>query len=333
METILEISGVHQKFRSGFWMTQAHVLKDVSLNIPEKSIFGFLGANGAGKTTLIHLIVGLRKPTAGAVKLRGVNTFEARARARIGYLPERPYFHEHLTGEGVLRYFGALSGLSRPHIMERIPKVLAAVNMSHARHLELRRYSKGMLQRIGIAQAILHDPEFLVLDEPMSGLDPVGRKEMRELIVNLASEGRTVFFSSHVIPDVEAICDQVALIQKGNLIGCGPIGKFLSQGPLATEIVFSGLSADRAKSIPQFVQLREISDGVRATVSGQEAVTGALKQLMQMDAQILWVNPIRPSLETFFEPSAEAAASPNPQLAAPTSHEAGTAPMDRRAGV
>jgi ABC-2 type transport system ATP-binding protein len=323
METILEVTNVHQKFRSGFWMTQAHVLKDVSLNVPEKSVFGFLGANGAGKTTLIHLLVGLRKPTAGSVKLRGVPTYEPAARARIGYLPERPYFHEHLTGEGVLKYFGALSGMPSSQVMDRIPKVLATVNMSHARHLELRRYSKGMLQRIGIAQAILHDPEFLVLDEPMSGLDPVGRKEMRELIVSLASEGRTVFFSTHVIPDVEAICDQVALIQKGQLIGCGPIGKFLSQGPLSTEIAFSGISSERAKSIEQFMQLREISDGIRATVSGQDAVTDALKKLMQMDAKILWVNPIRPSLETFFEPSAEA-------MAGKMSHEAGTAPLDRR---
>jgi len=310
METILEIANVHQKFRSGFWMTQAHILKEVSLNVPEKSVFGFLGANGAGKTTLIHLIVGLRKPTDGKVRLRGIDTFEAAARARIGYLPERPYFHEHLTGEGVLQYFGALSGMSRSQVMDRIPKVLSAVNMSHARHLELRRYSKGMLQRIGIAQAILHDPEFLVLDEPMSGLDPVGRKEMRELIVNLASEGRTVFFSSHVIPDVEAICDQVALIQKGKLIGCGPIGKFLAQGPLSTEIAFSGVSVEHAKAIEQFSQLREISDGIRATVSGQDAVTVALKKLMQLDAKVLWVNPIRPSLETFFEPSAEAGAAP-----------------------
>lgn len=328
METILEVANVHQKFRSGFWMTQAHVLKDVSLNVPEKSVFGFLGANGAGKTTLIHLLVGLRKPTAGSVKMRGIHTYEAAARARIGYLPERPYFHEHLTGEGVLKYFGALSGLPSSHIMDRIPQVLAAVNMTHARHLELRRYSKGMLQRIGIAQAILHDPEFLVLDEPMSGLDPVGRKEMRELIVNLASEGRTVFFSTHVIPDVEAICDQVALIQKGQLIGCGPIGKFLAQGPLSTEIAFSGVTPERAKSIDQFVQIREISDGIRATVSGQEAVTEALKKLMQLDAKILWVNPIRPSLETFFEPSAEAMAGKASHETA--SHEAGTAPLDRR---
>src|SRR5689334_19338981 len=127
MATILEAANVHQKFRSGFWMTQAHVLKDVSLAVPEKSVFGFLGANGAGKTTLIHLIVGLRRPTAGSVRLKGVDTVLAEARAKIGYLPERPYFHEHLTGEGVLKYFGALSGMSRNQIMDRIPKVLSAV--------------------------------------------------------------------------------------------------------------------------------------------------------------------------------------------------------------
>jgi ABC-2 type transport system ATP-binding protein len=237
--------------------------------------------------------------------LNGIDTVDAAARARIGYLPERPYFHEHVTGEGILKYFGALAGMKRSHIEDRIPKVLSAVHMSHARNVELRRYSKGMLQRIGIAQAILHDPEFLVLDEPMSGLDPVGRKEMRELIVSLASEGRTVFFSSHVIPDVEAICDQVALIQKGKLLGCGPIGKFLAQGPLSTEIAFSGLSVERARAIEQFVQLREISDGIRATVSGQTAATEVLRKLLELNATILWVNPVRPSLETFFEPGAE----------------------------
>jgi len=229
MNPILEISGVSQSFRTGFWMRKVPVLQDVSFGVPSRSIFGFLGANGAGKTTLIHLIVGLRKPTQGRITLLGQDTTSYQARAKLGYLPERPYFHEHLTGEGLLKYLGALAGLKGSDLKSRIPKVLSTVGMTGAQKVELRSYSKGMLQRIGIAQALLHDPEFLVLDEPMSGLDPLGRKEMRELIRVLSGEGRTVFFSSHVIPDVEAICDHIALIQKGRLMSTGPLADYLSK--------------------------------------------------------------------------------------------------------
>jgi ABC-2 type transport system ATP-binding protein len=300
MRPLVEITQVDQSFRTGFWLKRTQILHGINLTIPERSIFGFLGANGAGKTTLIHLITGLRSPFKGSVKVGGDEATSSRARARVGYLPERPYFHEHLTGEGLLKYFGALSGMSKSKILDRIPDVLASVGMSDARKVELKRYSKGMLQRIGIAQAILHDPEFLVLDEPMSGLDPLGRKEMRELILKLASEGRTVFFSSHVIPDVEAICDQVALIQKGKLIGHGPIGQFLAQGPLQTEIGLTGISLERAKARTELQSLREIPDGLRATVAGQETLSAALQWILAEGGKVLWVTPIRPSLEELF---------------------------------
>jgi ABC-2 type transport system ATP-binding protein len=300
MENVLEVSQVDQAFRSGFWLKSVQVLHGIELAVPRRSIFGFLGANGAGKTTLIHLIVGLRKPSRGSVKVSGFEASSPEARARIGYLPERPYFHDHLTGEGLLRYFGALAGMTSHEISERIPTVLADVGMVQAREVELRRYSKGMLQRIGIAQALLHNPEFLVLDEPMSGLDPLGRKEMRELIIKLASEGRTVFFSSHVIPDVEAICDQVGLIQKGKLIGCGPISSFLSQGSVQTEIAFSGVPLETAQKFREMTSIRQTSDGIRAMVSGQDATTSVLKSVLELRGQILWVNPVRPSLESMF---------------------------------
>lgn len=312
MEHVLEVSEVKQSFRVGFWMRRTQVLHGVSLRVPRRSIFGFLGANGAGKTTLINLIVGLRQPTEGRVRVAGFDASTPDARARIGYLPERPYFHEHLTGEGMLRYFGALSGMDAARVRERIPVVLSKVGMSAAREVELKRYSKGMLQRIGIAQALLHDPEFLVLDEPMSGLDPLGRKEMRELILKLATEGRTIFFSSHVIPDVEAICDQVALIQKGRLLGCGPIGQFLAQGPLQTEVGFNGIGLEQARiEIGDFESLRPMPDGIRAVASGPAAVNRALQKILELKGQVLWVNPIRPSLESLFgeEGGAKPAAS------------------------
>jgi ABC-2 type transport system ATP-binding protein len=301
---LVEIKGVQQKFRTGFWMTHVEILHDVNISVPEKSIFGFLGANGAGKTTLINLIVGLRKPTAGEILIRGDNAMTSKARARMGYLPERPYFYEHLTGEQFLNYFGALSGMTRSSIKSRIPIALSRVGMSAARKVELRKYSKGMLQRIGIAQAILHEPEFLVLDEPMSGLDPIGRKEMRELIIGLAQEGKTIFFSTHVIPDVEAICDQVALIQKGRIKGCGPIKGFLSQGEDETEIVFSGRSKEEISKLGMFTLIREIPEGLKVQLPTRD-VNQAVSKLMELKTSLLWVNPIRPSLESYFETAAE----------------------------
>jgi ABC-2 type transport system ATP-binding protein len=300
MSAILEIDKVDQHFRVGFWMTRVQILKSISLSVKKGSIFGFLGANGAGKTTLIHLIVGLRSPTQGMIRVAGLDVRTLEAKAKLGYLPERPYFHDYLTGEELLKYVGTLSGMSRSKILARIPQVLADVGMNDARKIELRKYSKGMLQRIGIAQAMLHDPELLVLDEPMSGLDPIWRKEMRDLIVRLAAEGRTIFFSTHLIPDVEAICDQVGLIQKGRLIGCGPIGQFLASGPLLNEVAFSGISLEKAKTMGEFVSIRPMPDGIRAIVPSQTAVAELLKKLLEAKAHILWVQPIRPSLEEFF---------------------------------
>ena len=297
---MIAISNVHQSFRTGFWMKQATVLHDISFEIPARSVFGFLGANGAGKTTLIQLMVGLREPTRGTIQLEGVACTSIESRSKIGYLPERPYFHEHLTGERLLAYFGSLSGMTSNAIKKRIPHVLEEVGMSHAGKMELKRYSKGMLQRIGIAQAILHDPKFLVLDEPMSGLDPVGRKEMRELITRLAAEGRTLFFSSHVIPDVEAVCNQVVVIQKGKIIGCGPINQLLSQGSTQVELAFNGINFKEAEKMGAFTSLKEIPEGLSALLSSSEAMNSALGRILAAKGNILWVNPVRPSLEDFF---------------------------------
>lgn len=300
MNPMLAIESVRQSVRTGFLMKRTEILKGLSFNVPKRSIFGFLGPNGAGKTTLIHLITGIKKPSAGRLTLDGVPCDEKDAKRKIGYLPERPYFYDHLTGEGLLKYFGRLSEMRDEEIEVRIPKVLEDVGMSHARDLELKKYSKGMLQRIGIAQAMIHNPEFLVLDEPMSGLDPVGRKEVRELILRLAREGRTIFFSTHVIPDVEAICDSVAMIRKGELVGCGSVSQFLDQDTTPVEIGFSGLTIDAAKATGNYSSIREIPEGVRATLPSERDVDRTLRALLEKNAKILWVNPIRPSLEEAF---------------------------------
>jgi ABC-2 type transport system ATP-binding protein len=297
---MLSINNVRQSFHSGFWLKRVEVLKGISFDVPRRSVFGFLGPNGAGKTTLIHLITGIKKPSAGSITLDGTDCHEKVAKKKIGYLPERPYFYEHLTGEGLLKYFGRLTGMRDEDILSRVPKVLASVGMEHARMLELKRYSKGMLQRIGIAQALIHEPDFLVLDEPMSGLDPVGRKEIRELILQLAREGRTIFFSSHVIPDVEAICDSVAMIRKGEMIGCGKVSQFLDRDSTPIEVAFSGVAIEAARTLGRFSQIREMSEGIRATLPSDHDVEDTLRVLLERKAKILWVNPIRPSLEDAF---------------------------------
>ncbi len=297
---MLEIKQVHQSFRTGFWMKNVEILKGISFTVPKKSIFGFLGPNGAGKTTLIHLITGIKIPAAGSILLNGIPTHEKEAKRKVGYLPERPYFYDHLTGQQLLQYFGNLTGMTNTEILARVPRVLDSVGMGHARHLELKKYSKGMLQRIGIAQALIHDPEFLVLDEPMSGLDPVGRKEIRELILQLAREGRTIFFSSHVIPDVEAICDSVAMIRRGELIGCGKVSQFLDQESTPVEIAFKDTPVSVLDGIAPLTSVREMSEGFRVTVPSELHVEKALSALLEKNAKILWVNPIRPSLEDAF---------------------------------
>ncbi len=298
---MLEITNVSQSFRTGFWLRLTPILHDISLEVPRGSITGFLGPNGAGKTTLIHLIMSIRRPRLGTIRLSGLDVSLPEARLKMGYLPERPYFYEHLTGEQLLYFFGRLSGLADGVIAGRIPKVLDRVGMSHARHRELRAYSKGMLQRIGIAQAILGDPEFLVLDEPMSGLDPFGRKEIRELIQDLGSEGRTIFFSSHIIPDVEALCDRVALIQKGRLIGSGPIRELLGQEAKAVEIAFSNLDESAASSVAQWQKLHRTPDGLwRGKLEGSNQASPAASKILALGGLLAEISPQRPSLEEWF---------------------------------
>lgn len=236
MKSAIQMLKVCQSFRTGFWLKSTQVLTEVSFDVPEGSIFGFLGANGAGKTTLIHLIAGIRSPSSGHVSIFGFEAASREARANIGYLPERPYFHEHLTGEGLLTHYGILSGMDRHEIREQIPLVLGEVGMLRARGVELKNFSKGMLQRIGIAQALIHQPSLLILDEPMSGLDPLGRKEIRELILKLSESGKTIFFTSHVIADVGAMGSHLALLERGRLIESGPVSQFEDRGELQSVV-------------------------------------------------------------------------------------------------
>ncbi len=296
---ILEIRSVDQVYRLGFMMKRTQVLFDVSFVVKPNTIFGLLGANGAGKTTLIKSVVGLHRPTRGEVRVGGVPAYFLEAKTKIGYLPERPYFPDHLTGEALLHYMGALSGMKKHEITARIPGVLKTVSMTHAGGTELRRYSKGMLQRIGVAQAILHDPELLVLDEPMSGLDPLGRKEIRDLMVRLKNEGKSVFFTTHIIQDAEAICEEIALLEKGRLVSAGPVMSFLSKGPYPVEICLGGVTDALERKL--LGRKEKIPEGLKVVLESEAQVGKTLETCLAEKAQILSVVPLRPSLEDLYK--------------------------------
>lgn len=217
-------------YRTGFWLNQKVAsLNNCSLGVYEGETFGLLGPNGAGKTTLLKILLGIIRPSQGRALLLGKPVGDRQAKARIGYLPENPYFYDYLTGWEFLQYTAGLFQVPGRLQKQRIPALLDLVGLPHsaARKKQLRQYSKGMLQRVGMAQALINDPDVVFLDEPMSGLDPMGRYQVREIILNLKAQGKTIFFNSHVLSDVEMICDRVALLDQGELICAGSLGELL----------------------------------------------------------------------------------------------------------
>ena len=218
----IETLGLEKTYSVGFWRKRPkRALLPLNLAVEEGEVFGFLGPNGAGKTTTLKLLMGLVFPTAGSARILGMAIDDPRVKAQIGYLPEQPYFYDYLTAGELLHYYGQLSGVAAGERSARVGEVLELVGLTDAAHLQLRKFSKGMLQRVGIAQAILHKPRVIFLDEPMSGLDPIGRREVRDLIERLKQEGRTVFFSTHILSDAEALCDRVAVVQRANCAASG----------------------------------------------------------------------------------------------------------------
>jgi len=224
----IETRSLQKIYYSGFWRRPFTGLDGLDLQVPRGEIFGFIGPNGAGKTTAIKCLVGLQSPTAGEAFLLGRSAQEAEARRHLGYLPERPYFYQHLTAVEFLDFYGQLFDLPREVRRARIGSLLERVGLSGAAGTPLRQYSKGMLQRAGVAQALINEPDLVILDEPMSGLDPLGRMLIRDLILELGAQGRTVFFSSHILSDVQSICHRVGLIVGGRLRAVGAVGDLLT---------------------------------------------------------------------------------------------------------
>jgi ABC-2 type transport system ATP-binding protein len=295
----LEIQDLSKTYSVGFWKKRPRcVLKPLSLSVQEGEVFGYLGPNGAGKTTTLKLLMGLVYPTTGTARIFGRSIDDTSAKLDIGFSPEQPYFYDHLTAQELLEYYGQLSGIPAAERKRRAGATLARVGLKDIELLQLRKFSKGMLQRVSLAQAILHDPKFLFLDEPMSGLDPIGRREVRDLIQELKDEGKTVFFSTHILSDAETLCDRVAILNQGELRGIGIVSELLSGAGNDVEIVWHGQVA-RAELERMGAKVR-ISGDIAHAVVPEAQLDPALDTLRKSNARIESVNPVRPSLEDFF---------------------------------
>lgn len=284
------------------WQKASTVLTDVSLTVRQGEIFGFLGHNGAGKTTTMKILLGLLRATSGKVQVLGVPAGEVEAHARIGYLPESPYFYDYLTADEFLTFYGRLAKLSAETIRSRVPELLRRVGLDEARHRQLRKFSKGMLQRIGLAQAMIHDPELVVLDEPMSGLDPMGRKEVRDLILSLRDQGKTVFFSTHILSDVEMICDSVGILARGRMLSQGRVEDLVGeQGAHSIEVVCDGIVGGEVPIVKQYA-LRILQRGSRCLIMlpGQDVLEDVLSALRNAKGRLVSVVPHKGSLEEVF---------------------------------
>ena len=295
----IEILGLEKTYRVGFWRKRPkRALHPLHLAIEDGEIFGFLGPNGAGKTTTLKMLMGLVFPSGGAARILGMDLDDPRMKAQIGFLPEQPYFYDYLTARELLRYYGRLSGVDAKSLSRKVELMLQRVGLADAINIQLRKFSKGMLQRVGIAQAILHDPKVVFLDEPMSGLDPMGRREVRTLIEELKSEGKTVFFSTHILSDAEALCDRVAVVNLGQLRGVGAVADLTSGVKGRVEIVWQGnMVPDVIRSFS--TETHFAGDSTRCVIS-EQSQDAAIDSLRRANLRLVSVTPVRTSLEDYF---------------------------------
>lgn len=286
----------------GFWRKRPkRALDRLNLRVETGEVFGLLGPNGAGKTTTLKLLFRLDFPTSGTGRILGKELGDISAHARVGYLPEQPYFYDHLTAEELLNYSGQLFGIPALERQRRVARLLERVGMADSREVPLRKFSKGMLQRIGIAQALINDPELIFLDEPMSGLDPLGRREVRDLILQLKAEGKTVFFSTHILSDAEALCDRVAILNRGRMQGCGQVREILSLGVSMTEIVLEDPPPEVLSELSRYrCSLIRTGDRVCLQLPAEVNVAEVLETALRRRAKIVSVNPVKMSLEDYF---------------------------------
>src|SRR5258705_6833122 len=296
-EPAIEIESLTKDYPTGFLhLKTKRSLENLSMQVEEGESFGFLGPNGAGKSTTIKLLMGIIFPTSAGARILGRPITDVEMHKDIGYLPEQPYFYDYLTAAELLDYFARFYGMKSAERKERVGKMLKKVGLETAEKIQLRKYSKGMLQRVGLAQAILHDPRVVILDEPMSGLDPIGRREVRDIILELKREGKTVMFSTHILSDAEMLCDRVGVIVGGKLRGVGALGTLVDMATQGMEILFELTGANTA---PLLSKAPRTGNRYRLQVAEEERDT-AIEQLRAAGGRILSVSQVKATLEEFF---------------------------------
>ena len=306
MEYAVEIQNLSKDYETGFWRKKkVRALDDLTLNVRPGQIFGFLGGNGAGKTTTIKTLMRLQFPTAGSAKILGCDIADVQMHRRIGYCPENPYFYDYLTARELMDYFGELFGFDRSKRASKTSELLTAVGLDENDwKKQLRKFSKGMLQRVGLAQSLINDPEIVFLDEPMSGLDPVGRREIRELIASLRDKGTTVFMSTHILSDIEALCDEVAILRKGKLSASGNLNELLSgEGSRVLEISIQGVAADAIREGIEFIAGATIvpkPNGAIIQILDESDIDAVLNITRQKGGRLASIQPVKQSLEELF---------------------------------
>jgi ABC-2 type transport system ATP-binding protein len=297
--SVLAFQAVTKVFKSSLRGKYQYTLGPVSFSVEPGEIFGYLGPNGAGKTTTIKLAMGLLRPSAGRIMCFGLPCESAEAKRRVGFLPEQPYFYQHLTARELLEFYGDLFGMARHDTRRKAEGLLGQVGLADQANTPVSKFSKGMLQRIGLAQALVNDPDLVVLDEPLSGLDPVGRRDIRDLILGLKSRGKTVFFSSHILQDVEMICDRVAILAGGTITRIASVAEVLERSVRWTEVQVDGLGVAAAKALG-FGDVVALGDKTVINVAREEELTEALSRLIAAGARISAVVPMRLTLEDYF---------------------------------
>ncbi len=303
MTVAIEIQNLTKDYEVGFWRKRkVRALDGLSLSVEPGQIFGFLGANGAGKTTTLKLLMGLIYPTGGTARILGRDIGDTSMHARIGYLPENPYFYDYLTAREFLNYCAQLFGQDRATRSRRTEEILARANLEKKSwDRQLRKFSKGMLQRVGLAQALVNDPEIVFLDEPMSGLDPVGRREVRDLIASLRTQGKTVFMCSHILSDIEVLCDNVAILKAGRLAHAGSLDELRARESALIEVIVSGADAATInQQLGSTAKVTTTASGLRIEVADEQEVDAVIAALRKAKGKLVSVQPVRQSLEELF---------------------------------
>jgi ABC-2 type transport system ATP-binding protein len=298
---LIQVEGLRKVYRQGFWMRRIEAVRGISFEVTRGESFGFLGPNGAGKTTTIKILMGLMRPTGGHVRLFGLPVPERRSREKVGFMPENPYVYPYLTPREFVETCGRLSGLRGQTLRDRATHVLTQTGILYAASRQVRQLSKGMLQRTGLAAALVSDPELLVLDEPMSGLDPGGRKEVRDMILDERRQGRTIFFSTHILADVPMLCDHVAILQKGQTVLTGRLDDLLRKEVKHTDVVISGEHGPfRAVCEKRGLVIRLEQAHLVIEVAERELVAGILAAALEQRLDVIEVAPRYETLEELF---------------------------------